>query len=131
MQSILSKNIEFPAAENNPMNLLENPKNKLKIRIPYEKYFKNAEENFKILTNFQIYLKSGGYNAYVKTFAVFYSEQEIENIKFNSLTKRFTKIQTSADLPLLRLNILNKEEDKEAGVKIIEFDISNKSSIEK
>ena len=78
----------MPVNDNNPMKFLENPNDKLKIRIPYEKYIvDDNEDTFQILTHFQVHLKSGGYNAYVKSFAVFYSEQEIENSKFQSYSK--------------------------------------------
>lgn len=80
---------------------------------------------------FQIHLKSGGYNAYVQSFAVFYSECEIENSKFQSLTKRFTKIEKSNDLNMLRLKIKNKVEDKKCGVKVIEFDVSRTKNVER
>mmetsp|Transcript_10164 Transcript_10164/g.8969 ORF Transcript_10164/g.8969 Transcript_10164/m.8969 type:complete len:114 (+) Transcript_10164:447-788(+) len=113
------------------MNFLESKKSKLKIRIPLEDYLVDEEDVFQILSNFQIHLRSGGYNAYIQSFAVFYSEQEIDNTKFNNLTKRFNKIEKSSDLPLSKLKILNKEEDKEAGIKIVEFDVSKRENIEK
>jgi hypothetical protein len=74
VQSILSKTVDLPAADNNPMLFLENPKSKLKIRIPYENYTTADSDLFHLLTHFQVHLRSGGYNAYVQSFAVFYSE---------------------------------------------------------
>lgn len=132
VQSVLSKAVDMPSADNNPMNFLEDKKNKNKIRIPFENYIVDPKvDPFHILTDFQIHLRSGGYNAYVQTFAVFYSEQEIDNKKFQSLTKRFTKAIKSSDIPLLRLNVLNKEEDKDSGIKIYEFDVSKESNMER
>ena len=114
------------------MNYLEDPKDKLKIRLPYEKYIDNeGGDLFHILTNFQIHIRSGGYNAYVRNFAVYYSEQEIENSKFQSLTKKFNKIEKESDLLKTQLKVLNKEILKDDGVKIYEFDVSNKAAIEK
>lgn len=132
VQTILSKSIDMPSADNNPMNFLEDAKNKNKIRIPFENYIVDPRDDpFHILTDFQIHLRSGGYNAYIQTFAVFYSEQEIDNSKFQALTKRFNKVVKSSDLPLLRLNTFHKEENKDAGIKIYEFDVSKTSSLER
>mmetsp|Transcript_3353 Transcript_3353/g.3090 ORF Transcript_3353/g.3090 Transcript_3353/m.3090 type:complete len:123 (+) Transcript_3353:83-451(+) len=122
----------MPSADNNPMNFLEDKKNKNKIRIPYENYIVDPKADpFHILTDFQIHLRSGGYNAYVQTFAVFYSEKEVDNKKFQSLTKRFTKAIKPTDIPLLRLGVFHKEDEKDSGIQIYEFDISNESSIER
>jgi hypothetical protein len=131
VQSILSKTIDVPPADNNPMKFLESSKNKLKIRIPYEKYVTIDSDMFHILKTFQIHLKSGGYNAYAQSFAVFYSECEIENDKFNSMTKRFTKALKYPDLNQLRLKIHHKDENKKSGVKVVEFDVSKTKNVER
>lgn len=131
VQSILSKTIDLPTAENNPMKFLESKKNKLRIRIPIEKYIIDNHDNFHFLKNFQIHLRSGGYNAYVESFAVFYSEYEIDNVKFHAYTKKFTKVNKVSDLPALKLKVHNKEEDKKWGIKIVEFDVSKTRHIDK
>ena len=94
------------------MKFLQSKKSKLLIRIPYEKYLVDKSDLFYILKNFQIHLRSGGYNAYVETFAVFYSEYEVDNTKFHNLTRRFVKAEKMSDLMQLKLKIHNKEEDK-------------------
>jgi hypothetical protein len=131
IQSIISQKIDMPAADNQPMKFLESKKNKLRLRIPYENYLSSSEDKFHILKQFQIHLKSGGYNAYIKSFAVFYSETEVENIKFTIMTKRFTKLKASQDISILKLKVLNKEVDKKNGIKIYEFDVSDPKEIER
>lgn len=131
VQSILSKPVDFPATENNPMKFLESKKNKLRIRIPYEQYLVDNSDMFYLLKNFQIHLRSGGYNAYVETFAVFYSEYEIDNVKFHALTKKFNKTLQMSDVSQLKLKIHNKEEDKKWGIKIVEFDVSKTKYIDR
>lgn len=130
VQSVL-KPAEISPAENNPLDFLIKPKDKLKIRIPYEKYMADDNDWFHLIKNFQIHLKSGGYNAYVKTFAVFYSESEISNTKFVLMTKRFTKIKTFADIPHLKLDVKWREEDTKNGVEIVELDVSNRKKVER
>lgn len=134
MRMYMSKvfnHVDLPLTDNNPMLFLENPKNKLKIRIPYEKYLTSDKELFHLLTHFQVHLRSGGYNAYVQSFAVFYSQWEIENSKFQSMTKRFVKVENSSDIAQLKLKVKHKEEDKKWGIKIVEFDVSKTKSIER
>jgi hypothetical protein len=95
------------------MDFLVKQKNKLKIRIPYEDYVLNEEDNFQILKTFQIHLRSGGYTAYVKSFAVFYSETEVQANKFSVMTKNFMKVEKSGDVySKLKLKVLNKQEFK-------------------
>ena len=130
VQSIL-KTVDIPPAENNPMDFLVKPKDKLKIKIPYEKYLSDSNSWFYLLKNFQIHLRSGGYNAYVRSFAVFYSESEVRNSKFVAMTKRFLKVKTFADLPNLKLDVLWDEEDTKSGVRVVEFDVSKKSRVER
>ena len=113
------------------MNFLEDPKNKLKIRIPYEKYVVDDHDMFHLIKNFQIHLRSGGYNAFVRSFAVFYSEVEVDNAKFHAMTKRFNKVNKYQDLNLLKLKSHNTEEDKKSGIKIVEFDLSKTKAIER
>ena len=114
------------------MDFIESKKNKLRIRIPYEKYTTSSDDIFHLITNFQIHLKSGGYNAYVQSFAVFYSEAEIDNTKFQLLTKRFMKIDKKGNLTsATKLKVRHEEEDIKSGIKIVEFDVSNTKSIER
>lgn len=131
VQSIISKTVDLPPSKNNPMNFLENPKDKMKIRIPYEKYVVDDSDDFHLIKNFQVHLRSGGYNAFVRSFAVFYSECEVDNLKFQTMTKRFNKVVKSQDLSLLKLKIKNTEEDKKSGIKIVEFDLSKTKNIER
>lgn len=131
VQSILSKSVELPAEENQPMKFTESKKNKLKLRIPYENYLTSKVDQFHILKQFQIHLRTGGYNAYIKSFAVFYSEKEVDNLKFTIMTKRFSKIKESSDIPSLKLKVHNKEVDTKNGIKIIEFDLSDHKTIER
>lgn len=131
VQSILSKSIELPADQNQPMKFMESTKNVLKLRIPYEKYLTSNEDQFHILKQFQIHLRSGGYNAYIKSFAVFYSEKEVDNLKFTIMTKRFAKLKDFSDISTLKLKVHNKEFDSKSGIKIIEFDLSDHRTIER
>lgn len=84
-----------------------------------------------LITNFQIHIRSGGYNAYIKSFAVFYSDEEVKNTKFNLLTKRFTKVKSYAEISKLRLEIKNEEYFSDSGVKVVEFDVSKLKTIER
>ena len=113
------------------MKFVEQKKNKLKLRIPYENYLTSSVDQFHILKQFQVHLRTGGYNAYIKSFAVFYSEKEVDNLKFNIMTKRFSKLKGSADISILKLKVHNKEVDKKSGIKIIEFDLSDHKTIER
>lgn len=114
------------------MSFLESKKNKLRIRIPYEKYLSSNDDLFHLVTNFQVHLRSGGYNAYVRSFAVFYSEQEIDNTKFHLLTKRFHKIDKLKDISkITKLKIHHQEEESKSGIKIVEFDVSDTKAIER
>lgn len=49
VQSILSKEIFLDPSLNNPMKFLESPKNKLKIRIPIEKFTTSEQDIFHVL----------------------------------------------------------------------------------
>lgn len=132
VQSIISKKIEFPATKNNPMNFLEDPPKKMRIRIPFEEYVASPRDPFHLITHFQVHLKSGGYNAFIKSFAVFYSEIEIDNFKFQSMTRRFMKVKSMHDLVhYLKLKVKHSEDDKKSGLKIVEFDLDKKKNIER
>lgn len=130
VQSIL-KSAEVPTEENIPMNFLVKPKDKLKIRVPYEKYLTEDKDWMHLITNFQVHIRSGGYNAYVKSFAVFYSDEEIKNSKFNLLTKRFTRVKEFADISKLKLKVKNVENFEDSGIKIVEFDVTKIKNIER
>lgn len=131
VQSIITKKIKLPNEENTPEKWYEDGGYKLKIRVPYEKYIKEDADNFQLLKTFQVHLNSGGYNAYIRTFAVFYSESEVDNTKFQVMTRRFHKAKAEADLQCLKLDIHHKEEDKKSGIKIIEFSVASKKKIER
>lgn len=130
VQSIL-KTVEIPPTKNNPMEYLIKPNDKLKIRIPYENYVDESSYGFHLLKNFQIHLRSGGYNAYIRSFAVFYSEREVKNSKFTAMTKRFLKIKSFDDIEKSKLDVFCHEEDTKNGVEVVEFDLSNKSKVER
>lgn len=76
-------------------------------------------------------MRSGGYNAYISTFAVFYSEQEVDNSKFVAMTKRFVSVKTYSDISKLKLDVVEHTTDSKTGVEIVELDVSNKKKVER
>lgn len=74
------------------------------IRIPYEEH--SSPEDFKMPKEFSIHTRNMNYTSMVKSFAVFFSDIEIEPSRFQKLTKCFRDVETVEQLKALGFPLL-------------------------
>ena len=81
--SVLSRRVRFPEAELVPKNFIEPGTGDKVYRIPYEDYIveeekeaDEAKESFKMPSDFTVHVRKSGFNAFVKSFALFFSESQ-------------------------------------------------------
>lgn len=100
------------------------------MRIPIEKYYhEEDQESFKVPKEFTIHVKGSGYTAFVKSFAIFFSDIETDTGRFAKTTKKFKDIQTLEQAQALGLPILQQYIEPSTQTTIIEFDLSQRAQI--
>ena len=89
----MSRSAVLPEEDRKPVKfIIPNHADKV-IRIPYEDYLVEEEkESFKVPKEFTVHVKGTGYNAFVRSFALFFSDKEVENGRFSKITRKFKGI---------------------------------------
>jgi len=98
------RKVEIPSSLMSPkLHIKAQTSDKL-IRIPYEEY--SSPEDFKMPKEFTIHVRNLNYSAMVKSFAVFFSDIEIESSRFSKISKRFKDVETVEKLKDLGFPLL-------------------------
>jgi len=102
------------------------------ICVPYDKYPSDGTApTFKIPKIFEINCKNQGYSYYTDNLALFFSDTEVDNSKFNKSTKLFETFKSVSEVKNNSKLPIHSVYDAEKGLTVIEFDLSKKNEIMK
>jgi len=118
------RQVEAPSSFVQPSLHIEPNTSDKVIRIPYEDY--SSPEDFKMPKEFIIHIKKMPYTALVKSFAVFFSDIEIEPSRFQKITKRFKDVESVDRLKELGFPLLQEWQEPNTKTTIVEFDLSQR-----
>lgn len=101
------------------------------IKVPYKTLpADGTEATFKVPRVFEINCRNQGYWYYVDNLMLLFSENEVNNDKFQKSTKFFNNFKWAKDVTESGIPILSTNTET-AGFTIIEFDLSKKAEIMK
>jgi hypothetical protein len=96
--------------------------------VPYEQ-FAEGEATFKMPREFTIHGGGANYSALVKSFAVFFSDIEIEPSRFLKISKKFSGVTSVEQLTQMGIPMLQNWYEPESKTTIVEFDLTQRQKL--